>query len=353
MVSVYGNLFIYVRLKKGVAFLSSHGLTLLASSGEVVPEVRRDLEACGIQLAVAEKGGRMPLVDGLLLTKSVDLDQWLKEVRVDKTPGLLLVYGGEVPYDLAETLDRTYAATGEWEVVRLMLLSGQERAWVGGSPNRKGVRSLCRQLAQHRILSMVCEIREVEEAIRQLPLYLAWKERFYIGLGDICDAKNISLHAVTLALGMDERIGQRWLYPQRIDHSPRVQWVVRECEFVMKKANVHRIVLWGPPAVWKQMPQGWLSDKEVCLYANMDEPFPNELFPGWIVCSSWSKALQNADLLVVGQTDDIIGQLPLPELVRLMRQAVVVDAAGCFPLQEARTYLKGYRAVGEKTNVWE
>lgn len=334
--------------------LSSQCLTLLVLSGEVMPEVRQDLEACGIHLATYEKGMARPQVDGFLVTKPMDMDGLESgDIRIAKTPRLLLVYGAEIPYGWADTLVPPFADNGKWEVVRMMLVSGQERAWIGGEPNSKWVRCLCRQLAQHQLLSMVCDRREVDEAIRQLPRYLSWKEQFYLELGEVCDTKGISLRRVARALGMDKRIGQGWLYPERLDQSLIREWITRECQQVMQKANVLRVALWGPLSMWIQMPPGWLADKEVRLYTNSDEPFPNESFPRWSICPTWTKALENADLLVIGQMDDVIGQLPLQELVRCMGQAIVVDAAGCFPLQEAQSNLNGYRAIGENTNVWE
>lgn len=329
-------------------------MSLLAVSDESEREVWRELGVCNIHVSTAEKGMALPEVAGILVTRRSDMEELNRAnlARI-RSPRLLLVYGAQIPYGWAETLVDTYASNGEWDVVRLTLFSDGERALIGGDPNSLWTRALCRRLADHQILSMVFGMREVDEAIRQLPRYLAWKERFFFELGGMCDSQGVSLQRVARALGMDKRVGQGWLYPERKDHTQVCQWIERECRHVLEKANVHRVVLWGQLSIWRQMDTGWLAEKEVCLYTGTDEPFPNESLSGWSMCSTWQKALENADLLVIAQAGGVIKELSLTELVRCMKQAIVVDAAACFPLSEAQANLICYRAIGEKTNVWE
>ncbi|MGG1657868.1 hypothetical protein [Brevibacillus sp. NRS-1366] len=333
--------------------LSSYRVTLLVSPYKVEPQVQEDLAACGIVLEPMEKASLLSDLDGLLITKALDDAAFLESgiLHLSKTPGLLLVYGEDIPYGYADTLVDAYARQGSWEVVRMTLVCSGERALLGGKPNGVWVRDLCRRLAHHHLQSMVCQMREVDEVIRQLPRYLAWKERFFFELGEVCDSEHISLQRVARAMGMDTRIGQQWMYPERRDYGQVCWWLERECRHVLEKTNVERITIWGPLILWKQMPTGWLTTKEVYLYTWEDEPIPNEDFPDWTICNQWEKSLENADLLVIGGVDIVLSELPLYQLARLMRQAVVVDAAACFPIQEAQAYLKSYRAVGEKTNV--
>lgn len=318
--------------------------------------VRRDLEACGIQLILygkqAEWTGQK--VDGVLLTKETEQRTWEKTLPIlNTTPGLLLLYGPSIPYGWAQRLVDNNHGDEAWEVVRMVLVGDGERALVGGRAEGPCVRTLCRLLAKSQRVSLVCKMKEVDEAVRQLPFYLAWKERFFVELGEVCDQEEISLQTVARAMGMDRRVGQDWLYPERLDQRRVMQWIEREGILVAEKVNVHRIALWGPAALWKEMDKSWLQGKEVCLVAQGDEPIPNDIYPEWTTSRTWEKALKDADLLVIGKADGIIRGLPLHELVLCMKQANVLDACACFPLQEARSLLHSYRAIGEKTNVWE
>lgn len=331
-------------------------LTLLAIADEVSADARRDLMECGIHLIPleAEKGAFHPKADGLLLTKSTYAKPWEEAVRQVAIPrGLLLVYGEDIPYGWTEAVMGRCASLEGWEVVRMALFAKKEKALVGGHPDGRWLRAVCRLLARKGRVSLVCSIREVDEALRQLPRYLAWKERFFLELGEICDQEGVSLTTISRALGMDKRVGQGWLYPNRTDHALLYRWIEREAKLAMEKANVHRVALWGSSLLWNEINTSWLKGKDVCLLSDEENPIPNEVFMEHSTCDEWQKALQNTDLLVIGIADDIIRQLPLHELVQSMRQANVVDACACFPLQEARTVLRSYRAIGEKTNVWE
>jgi hypothetical protein len=338
--------------------MSNRRKVLLAASRELSPTLAGELAKGGIELVIPEAGISRPSkieVDGLLVSTPSDLAAWQEDSRLRQTPGLLLVYGWDIPYGWA---DQQMNAMGteedqKWEIVRMTILVDQDRAWIGGDPDRKWVSVLCRQLASCKILSYVCSMREVDEAVRQLPRYLAWKERFFIELGEVCDTEGISLQGVARALGMDRRIGQQWLYPKRSDHRAIGRWLEREVREIMKKTNIHRIALWGPFLIWKQIPTGWLEEKEVSVYLDADEPIPKEIPSAWSFSGEWDKVLENADLLVILHNDGVIGELPLPGLARTMKQSIVLDTAACFPPQEAQAYLKSYRAIGEKTNVWE
>ncbi|TQK42223.1 hypothetical protein FB479_11475 [Brevibacillus sp. AG162] len=329
-------------------------MRLWVISKEVVARFGKELGACGIELVVCSTDAIQEGANGFLLTKESD-GKFLQErmQQLGTGPWLTLVYGSDVPYDWANTLHTQYEHTGEYEVIRMALFT-RDRALLGGEPNGSWMRYLCKQLARYSLVTMVCGIREVDEALRQLPRYLAWKEQFYIELGASCDEKGISLLQVSRALSMDKRVGQGWLYPSREDDSLIVRWLEKECRLVLQKANIQRIALWGEDSLWEHMPSDWLAEKEVAVYTGEDKPIPNKRMTGWTLCDSWQDAVKDADLLVIGNTaGTTIAELPLPELVYGMRQSYVIDAAACFPVQEAQSYFQAYRAIGENTNVWE
>lgn len=330
-------------------------LTLLAPTGEIAGGIREKLAACGIRLQsfVQAMGSGEIGADGVLLTSAQgEWDSASAAELLSTRPGLLLVYGDDIPYGWADHLDG-HCDRGKWEVVRLAFVSEGERALIGGEQKGYWVNHLRRRFAYHQLVCVICKRREVDEAVRQLPRYLAWKERFFLELGEVCDREGVSLQTVVRALGMDTRVGQGWLYPERSDQSQLCQWLEREAKHVLEKANVHRVVLWGPASFWNGMETGWLEGREVCVVSGEDELDPNEAFRESVPGVEWQKALRNADLLLIGRADAAIGELRLSELVQCMRQSHVVDACACFPIPEARTLLLSYRAVGEKTNVWE
>ncbi|MGK5511157.1 hypothetical protein [Brevibacillus formosus] len=329
-------------------------MKLWVISEEVVSRFGNELGACGIGLVVCSADAIQEGANGFLLTKESD-GKLLKErmQQLGTGPWLVLVYGSDVPYDWANTLHTQYVHTGEHEVIRMALFT-HERALLGGEPDGRWMRFLCKQLARYSLVTMVCGMREVDEALRQLPRYLAWKEQFYIELGVICDEKGISLLQVSRALGMDKRIGHGWLYPSRQDSSLIVRWLEKECRRALQKADLQRIVLWGEDSLWEHMPSDWLAEKDVAVYTGEDKPIPNKRRTGWTLYDSWQDAVKDADLLVIGNAaGTTIAELPLSELVNGMRQSYVIDAAACFPMQEAQSYFQAYRAIGENTNVWE
>lgn len=329
-------------------------MKLWVISEEVVARFGNELEACGIELVVCSADDIQEGAIGFLLTKESDgklLQERMQQLGTG--PWLVLVYGSDVPYDWANTLHTQYEHTGEHEVIRMALFT-HERALLGGEPDGRWMRFLCKQLARYSLVTMVCGMREVDEALRQLSRYLAWKEQFYIELGASCDEKGISLLQVSRALGMDKRIGHGWLYPSRQDSSLIVRWLEKECRLALQKANIHRIVLWGEDSLWEHMPSDWLAEKDVAVYTGEDKPIPNKRMTGWTLYDSWQDAVKDADLLVIGNAaGTTIAELPLSELVNRMRQSYVIDAAACFPMQEAQSYFQAYRAIGENTNVWE
>ncbi|WP_371736967.1 hypothetical protein [Brevibacillus sp. HD1.4A] len=335
-------------------------MTLWAASEQIVRSLGGSLRECGIDLASEQTGLPPEGVDGFLVTGHDDYNKLRAadrtSMRQQNDADMLVIYGDEAPYAWADELALSSEAGDDarkWEVIRLALWSGNERALIGGDPSGKHMRLVCRLLAEYGKVSMICGCREVDEAIRQLPRYLAWKERFYWELGEWCDTRQVSLRQVSRALGLDTRIGQGWLFAERRDHSHVCKWLERECQLVLEKAKVRRVALIGSNALWDKMPQGWLAKMDVAVYTGADGQYPNEVHPDWLHGDSWNAVLQDADLLVIGDRLGIVDELSLQEVAKVMRQSLVVDAASCFPTQEAQLFFKGYRAIGEKTNVWE
>lgn len=337
--------------------VSSRESIHLAAPGPIPDHLRCELAACGIRVSMWEETEDRETFQGVVVTRPTDVEKW-EGITWTKSriPRLFLVYGPDIPHGWSDQQAAAHAEKGAWDVLRMMLVAGSERALIGGSSGSFYVRMLRRHLADHQIMTLVCARREVDEVYRQLPRYLTLKEKFFLELGDLCDDQGISLQVVSRAMGMDKRVGQEWLYSERTDHAHIFRWISRETRSLLKKWNLHRVVLWGSPSFWKQMPAEWLRCKEVRLYANGTKSVPNEAFEfgfDCAVCPVWTDALKQADLLVIGEADEVIRELALDKLSQCMRQSIVVDAAACFPPQEAKSYLKMYRSIGEKTNVWE
>ncbi len=312
--------------------------------------LQHELDMLGIQVTYDTSDAG---VDGVVVNDPKEAELFIaRQMQPLAQPSLLLVYGDRIPYGFAEEMQTLFLAP-QWEVVRLFSFVGGERALIGGSPTGTWITRLRRQLADREVISLVCRIREVDEAARQLPLYLAWKERFYLQLGRSCDETGARLEVVSRALGMDKRIGQGWLTGQPGEESLIPEWLAEECFKLVQKANVRRIALWGSERVWQRIPYLWTGDKEVRVYIPTHLRKPNKpIFQGH-VCDSWEETLAGADLLVIGETDEHLRELALSEIVNRMNSPVVIDACACFPLQEAEAFSLCYRTVGQNTNVWE
>ena len=332
----------------------SGGRTLhLAAAGPIPERLRSGLDLCGIRVSRWEEVAERKTLQGVLVTRVTDVEKW-DSIRwtASRLPRLFLVYGPEIPDGWTDRRATRQAGKGDWDVVRMMLLDDGERALIGGAADSISVQLLRRHLAGRQIVTLVCATREVDEVYRQLPRYLTMKEKFFLELGDRCDELGISLQVVARALGMDKRVGQGWLFPERPDSRHLCRWIYRETRALVKNPNVQRVALWGPASFWEQMPAGWLGFREIRMYAHQAKSFPNErLGPDSPSRTAWTDALEQADLLVIGEADELIREVALEQLGLCMRQSMVVDAAACFPLQEAKAYLKFYRSIGEKTNV--
>jgi hypothetical protein len=326
-------------------------ITLLSpyASGKTCEELQR----FGWRVTTCRQGKGESGAVGWLVAGQEDVRQLPRtKPSLSDEPHLLLVYGDQVPGGLAEELKADFPAP-RWEVVRLYLYADGQRALLGGEADGKWMGRLRRDLADRQVISLVCRIREAEEAVRQLSLYLAWKEQFYFQMARRCDETGVRLQVVARALGMDKRIGQGWMRPQPSDDTLLPDWLAEQCFSLVQKANVHRIALWGGIRCWNRMPLDWLSGREVRLYPAAESENPNELPASWRVFANWPETLEEADLLVIGEANVDIKELSLAEIVERMRQPIVIDACSCFPLQEADAHALIYRTIGENANIWE
>lgn len=269
-------------------------------------------------------------------------------------PRLLLVYGECIPYGAADELTAAYPHP-MWEVVRLYRFADKRKVLIGGDPGGFWLRALCRHAARRGIISLACRRREVDEAVRQLSLYLSWKERFYMRMSDRCDRMGVRGRVVAQAIGMDKRIGQGWLHPMRKQHGPFYRWIRRQLQQLAENVDVHRITLWGRPDFWSGLPAAglWDKDTEIRLFSPDPMAGTEQLPRTWRVHTHWLPALDQSDLLIIGTPDPLIQEIRLPELVKGMAKPIILDACSCFPLEETACCQIIYRTIGENTNVWE
>ncbi|NGQ96508.1 hypothetical protein G3578_15190 [Brevibacillus sp. SYP-B805] len=268
-------------------------------------------------------------------------------VRSGGEPAVLLLVGHKIPYGFADRMAEGLDVPVE--VVRLCLWEGENRALIGGDHRGRWVHRLRRHLAERGLISLLCRCIEVDEAVRHLPLYLAWKQRFYLQLGERCDASGARLEVVAQALGMDARIGQGWLCREAATpewEREIVAWLARQCGKVREKTKVDRLAFWGPKRLWNAIAMHVPGVREVRLYDPAEAEKTNEP-------SLLEDTLAQADLLVIADADQRIRELGLHVIVSLMRQPFVIDACSCYPLSEAEGFAIPYRTLGQNTNVWE
>lgn len=331
--------------------MSTGNLTLLTLSG-ADSRLRDNLNGTGITLTADQSD---PRVCGAILAAAEEAEQWMRTADAfnrDEVP-LLLVYGDRVPYGLSKELRSRYA-TPQWEVVRLFLFRGRERALLGGDPDGYWVPRLRRLLAERGVISLVCRMCEVDETVRQLPLYLAWKEQFYLRMGERCDETGARLEVVARALGLDKRIGQGWLREERCSsENILARWLSEECARFVQRTNVGRIAMWGSGRFWKQVSLDWTSGRDVRWFSPGHMAEPNEPLSRWKACRTWRESVAGADLLVIGEANGQLREIALPEMIQEMECPRIIDACACFPLPEAEAFSVYYRTIGQNTNVWE
>ncbi len=330
------------------------GIRLMDATEQEPGESAMERQALGIEL-VSQEQREVP-VHGVWVGGELDLAVLMPLIACLCTsePLLVLVVGERVPYGFAARVQDTCQA-GRVEVVRFLLLDGGERAVLGGDPQGWWLIRLRRRLADAGILSLVCRYVEADEAARFLPLYLEWKQRFYLEMGGRCDQSGARLEVVAQALGMDKRIGQGWLFPGAGGAAQEREiagWLREQWTFVKQKTNVSRIAFWGAPSVLRAVLPQEKAGERICLYIPAQTEKPNDLPVIWRTCADPLETLDDADVLMIAGADRLVRELALTQLVFRMRQPVVIDACSCYPLQEAEAFAIRYRSFGQNTNVW-
>lgn len=301
-------------------------------------------------------------VHGLLIDGPVDrtaLAEGIRRLtasgRYARRPLLLLVVGQNVPYPYSI---RLAAQWGEWpvEVVRLILLGDGERAILGGDHDGYWLHHLRHRLADVRVISLVCGRAEAEEAAYSLRKFLVSKQRFFQRVAERCDRLGARFEQVAQGIGMDVRVGQGWLLPSE-EHSGTLKrqverWLLRQVKTVGQKTNLSRMTIWGDPTRYLRLIAELCRIKQVRISFRLALQKPNNLPATWQRFSNLLASLEQADLLLILDADLPVRELDLGELIRRMRQPIVIDTCACYPLEEAEAYRLMYRTFGQKTNVW-
>ncbi|MBO8164847.1 MAG: hypothetical protein H0Z34_14195 [Brevibacillus sp.] len=270
-------------------------------------------------------------------------------------PLLLLVCGHRLPFGY---VDQLLGSVGflPVEAVRLVVLASGERAVLGAKPGTVWLNRLRKRLADCGVLSLVCRPVEAEEVSRALMQLLELKQQFFYHLAEHCDRIGACFESVAQGIGMDSRVGQGWLLdaPSRSSQFlVRVdRWLTRQLQEVMKNTNIDQVAIWGNPSPYHRLTARLEGMKQVRISLPGRTGNPNISASGWRWLTDPLEALEQADLLVILEADAAVCELDLGELVRRMKQPIVLDTRACYPLSEAEAYQLMYRTFGQYTNVW-
>ncbi|WP_126424653.1 hypothetical protein [Brevibacillus marinus] len=301
-------------------------------------------------------------VDGLWIDGPVEPSTLMEAVgrltaagRFAEQPLLLLVLGHKVPYPFSLRL-ATRAAGLPVEVVRLFLVADGERAVLGGEHDGHWLHRLRHRLAAASVVSLVCGLAEAEEIAYGLTRFLACKQRFFHRLAERCDRLGVRFEQVAQGIGMDLRVGQGWLLPPR-ERTDTLQrqvecWLLRQLKEVGQKTNLSCMAIWGDPTRYPRLIEELRQIDQVRITSGLALQKPNNLPATWESCCTPLDTLDQADVLLILEADAAVRELDLGELVRRMRQPIVIDACACYPLVEAEAYRLMYRTFGQNTNVW-
>lgn len=308
------------------------------------------------------------VIDGLLVSDEKSVMDYMsnltpaKETMIKgqmdrRIPFLVLVFGGSeaIPPGMADELHRQYAAHPV-EVVRFFLMQNGERAIIGGESDGYWVPFLRRLAAGKGIISLVCHRVEVDEIAAQLVNYLRFKQRFFLRLARRYEPGSLRLELISQALGMDERIGQGWLYHEEHETAPMKEiehWLQNKIEMVLREMCPTRVVISGYRYQINRW-SAWLRQHdpriETCAYYVDNEEKTNEGTTIGLICHDFAEMVKNAELLIIAASDNMIQELHLEQLTRLMKHPIVIDARSLFPVDEAKKFGITYVTYGQNTN---
>lgn len=309
------------------------------------------------QKQLAAKGVR---IHGMVIDQKMELAEvreWITDAAtlVKDEPMLILLEGTEILYGLADQLQKELSAD-QFEVLRLFVFPDDQRAVLGGSGVNNQVQVLARKLIDGEIITLVCKRIEVDEVVAALPLYLDWKSRFFTYLGEKCDRSSARLEVVSLALGMDKRVGQGWFPAEPVDEIvvpvDKIRWLQREVSLLSENTNIEKIAVWTGSDSLYEVTSLFASFSTVQVYPVDSFQKPNDIPSSWNFYPKPQSVLEQADLLVILDKNDKIKEISLEVFGQKMRQRLILDACSCYPLQEMEAFGLAYRTFGQKTNVW-
>jgi hypothetical protein len=300
------------------------------------------------------------VVDGLLLADGVSGTECVRvqtaQIASNSSnsgqgiPFLVLLYGGSeaIPMGMADELHHHFRAHPV-EVVRFFLMANGERAVIGGDADGYWVSYLRRLAARHGIISLVCQRAEVDEMVYQLARYLRFKQRFFLQMAGRYENGSVRLDLITQALGMDERIGQGWLY-----HDKEMErWLQNKMKAIVRRCNPLRVVICGYGYQINSLSE-WLKQHdpliETCAYFVDNEEKPKEEAIDSQVCHDFPNMLEQAELLIIAASDSQLQELHLDQVRQQMKHPVVIDAHSLFPVDEAEKFGITYVTYGQNTN---
>ncbi|MET3291282.1 UNVERIFIED_CONTAM: hypothetical protein ABID98_003852 [Brevibacillus sp. OAP136] len=300
--------------------------------------------------------GEEATMDSVILPDQVQ-DATANASQGRQLPFLILVFGesDSIPSGLADELHRKYAAHPV-EVVRFFLMPSGNRAIIGGEPEGHWVSCLRRLAAREGIISLVCARTEVDEIVWQLDKYLRLKQRFYLHMARRYESGLARLGIVAQALGMDERIGQGWLYQDGLGKRRMKEierWLQNNMKAVLTQFRPQRVVVCG---YYEQIDSltAWLIEQEpriqTCTYAVDLPENTNEKKDKTLICRSLPELLLDAELLVIVGADSALEELHLERLTQQMKRPTVIDALSLFPVDEAKLFGITYITYGQNTN---
>lgn len=315
-------------------------------------------------------------ISGWLFTDHLSLIQWqqftcdikrcLTNKQSNQTRYLVLLVGDKltdsVAYEIVKWLQPFKESV---EVVRLLCWTEQKKAIIGSNAceclaaseftARNWHDRLRRGFAVHGYISFVCRYEEAIEIAWAQQILLNQKARFYHMLASRCDEVGARANIVGQGLGMDKRIGQKWLFPNVYDEKTlqlEQDWLEQEWNRLLQQVSVKRLAIWGFSSIFAPDMLAEISCFEVSCYLQACQQKTNNLPRDWHYCKTPLEAAEMADALLIVRHDEDILSVRLDNLYERMAKPYVLDVVDCYPPNEAKLEKICYRTLGQKPNVW-
>lgn len=342
--------------------------TLLMDSeeGSLPDELHHQWNKRGFRIITEEEAATTSrTIHGILVRNGSNTSELVWKTKNDtrlneQTPFLLLLTGDEIPYGMADQLHEAIGVRAV-DVVRLFLFPDGEHAVIGGDLSSDWVRILRQQLADEGVISQICKQIEVDEIAACLPLYLEWKQRFYLYLGERCDQAQARTEVVAWGLGMDKRIGQGWIQdkpllvgePIELQPISLKEWLIKEMQLLRKQQSPQTITVWSDERGMRLIEPEIEQLGSIRLYVtdtnHQGNPYITGCFPGF---ANLQESIRGTDALIILDTNPLIRELAPELFVQTMRKPFILDTCSCYPLQEMEAFQIAYRTIGEKSSKW-